>query len=146
MTDLKDIQELARVTIAADAYFAAALVVADVGLSNADIESALTNRGFAVIIDVPVDARSVYTTSGSIECYVTLPVHVQINPRENAKEGGAQVVITEAVEKVFAALLGYDTGEEADRFEADGDLFQLVAQSEGLWAYVLWFRKMVNLS
>ncbi len=149
MTNLKDIQALLVTTIQAgpfDAtgYFSNDLVVADTGESKDAIEAALNNRGFAVVVDLPIVSKTFTRFPGVAHSYVTIPVHVQVNVQVNS--AGAAVSILEAVQHVFSAVLAYAEGDEADRFETEEEAFELIVTDSGLLAYVLWFRKMIALS
>ena len=149
MISLRDIQTAARDVIASAPYFSnepigpAELVVADEGLSKDDIENALNTRGLAVVVDFPLQAQVMHRTSGATHCYVTVPVHVQLNPVANASDNGAHKSILLAVDEVLNAFMENNPGDdEADRFEIEYDAIDLILNDAGLVAYVLWLRKL----
>lgn len=150
MTDLKDIQELQRDTIAAGpeedpTYFSNESVIADDGLQGDAIEAALNNRGFVVIVDLPREPKTVADHPGVTHQQWCCPVWIQLNPQANAT--GAQKNILEAVQKVYSALFQYSDADQAEKFESDdenpGDLF---VNDAGTQTYLLRFHKLVALS
>jgi len=154
MISFRDIQPTARDVIAASDYFSnapdgqAELVIADVGLSKDDIETALNKRGIAVVVDFPTNVATFRRSPGVTHAYVTVPVHVQVNPVANADpEFGAGKNVLLAVEEIANALMAYDPeDDEADRFELEEDAIDLLASDAGLVAFVLWFRKLCVFS
>ncbi len=147
MTLLKDIQDLtvdtiALGTVALPDYFDNELVTKDIGLSKDRIENALNERGFVVVVDLPMRGKLYADGPGTAETYVTIPVCIQVNPTKNADV--AQKDILEAVDTVCDALLAYGTG--AERFETEDDSFYLSVDDMGLLTYVLFFKKLVTLS
>lgn len=154
MIGLRDIQTTARDVISASDYFSnapdgpAELVIADTGLSKDDIENSLNKRGIAVVVDFPLNAATFRRAPGVTHVYVTVPVHVQLNPVANADpEYGAHKDALTAVDEVAIAMMDYNPeGDEADRFELEEDAIDLLSSDAGLVAYVLWFRKLCVFS
>lgn len=150
MTELKDIQELARTTIFAGpaedpTYFASDAVIADTGTSDEAIETALAGRGFVVVVDMPREPKTISNHPGVTHQEWCLPVWVQINPETNATGAGKSIL--EAVQKIYSALFQYSDSNQAEKFESDsenpGDLF---VNDAGLLTYLIRFRKIVALS
>jgi len=153
MVSFPEIQDLARDTIKnlASGYFTDDLVESDVGLSKDVIESSLTTRGVAYVVDMPVAGSVQERTTGVSLVSVTLPVIIHLNPKQNAADGGAGVNVYEALENIFGALLNYVSvsdglNDDADRFEPEDECFSLSVGDGGLITYVCFFRKLCALS
>jgi hypothetical protein len=141
---LKDIPTVAVDTLEGHAYFTGKTIIADDGTKRDTIETALLNSGFCVSVDLPIDASEMQDAPGVSETEILLPVHVQVNPEVNGAQA-TPVSILEAVENVFAALLGYSNG--ANRFTAlPSKPFELIVSDKGLTAYVCWLKKQIVLS
>ena len=147
MTDMADVQELCRDTIAAGpsddvGYFADADVIADVGTSKNDIEAALGSRGFVVVVDLPIAGETFHESPVSVHTMVTVPVMLQFNQEINNATTGAGKGVLSAVDKAMSALLEYSATDEADKFTFGERPFELVVNDAGLVAYVLWVKKL----
>lgn len=150
MTELKDIQQLARDTIFAGpeedpAYFASDAVILDDGKKADEEEAALNDRGFVVMVDFPCEPKTESTNCGVVEQSWCIPVWVRVNPEKNPS--GANKNILEAVQKIYSALFQYSDENQAEKFESDtenpGDLF---VNDAGLTTYLIRFRKLIALS
>ena len=150
MTDLKDIQQLARDTIFAGpaedpTYFASDSVLVADGTTDNTEETALINRGFVVIVDLPCEPKVLTENPGVVHQEWCVPVWVRVNPETNP--AGANKDILEAVQKIYSALFQYSDSDQAEKFSSDqenpGDLF---VNDAGLQTYLIRFRKIVALS
>ena len=150
MTDFSGVQDLARDLIKAGPaespdYFLNDLVVSDDGTKRGEIEQALEDRGFVVIVDPPVSGKIYARAPGVAHSDVLIPIHVQVNPKTNP--AGAGVSITVALQNVLAAILQWEAdGDNANQFETDDTNFELVMGDDGLYAYVILLRKTVCFS
>jgi hypothetical protein len=151
MKAFSEVQDLTRDliktgTVELPDYFLNDSVISDDGNQRDTIEQALEDRGFVVIVDPPVSGK-IYNRAPSIaHCDVLIPVHVQVNPKTNP--AGAGVSITVALQEVICAILQYAglDGDNADRYDVDDTPFELVVNDDGLYAYVILFRKTVVFS
>lgn len=150
MTELKDIQQLARDTIFAGPeedpdYFASDSVIVEDGKTGDEEESALNERGFVVVVDLPCEPKEMSMHPGVTHQSWCIPVWLRINPEKNPT--GANKNILEAVQKIYSALFQYSDTDQAEKFESDsenpGDLF---VNDAGLLTYLIRFRKIVALS
>lgn len=150
MTDLKDIQALARTLILAGpeedpAYFASESVIVSDGNEDTSEEAALNGRGFVVTVDFPCEPKEISSNCGVSHQQWCIPVWVRVNPETNPN--GANKNILEAVQKIYSALFQYSDSNQAEKFESDsenpGDLF---VNDAGLTTYLIRFRKIVALS
>lgn len=147
MDALKDIQETTRATIAAGTFFAGWHIISEDGTKHDEIEAVLTSGpGRLVVVDPPHKGVTFREAPGSAIVMVTMDVSLIFNPKVNA----AQPVVTnyaEAIAKLSATILAYGSeSEEANRYEAADNFFQLVVTDEGLVHYLLSFQKLVSLS
>lgn len=149
MNDLQDVQALLRSTIAAATvdsvpYFEDGDVIADDGLQLDVIEQRIISRGFAVVCDLPVQAKVVRRAPNVNQCQAVFPVTFEFNP-QRITELGSMFGILSTMDVAASALLAYGTNP-TDRFECADDAFDLLSNDAGLVKYVLWVFAQINLA
>ncbi len=149
---LHELQDFTRdliknfVTTDAVIYFADDLVVSDVGLQKDEIEAALTSRGLAVAVDMPMRGKKVDSAPGVSLVMITVPVILQVNPKQNPDINPLLVM-----GNIHDAILAYvdqsgGVDDDADRFEAEDDCFFLSTDDGGLITIVSFFKKLCSIS
>jgi hypothetical protein len=150
MDELKDIQLIAKEAIEsyvpfdadpAVAFFLDETVILEDGNKKNELETALSNRGFAIVVDMPVaikvGERNVKVAHGE----VFFAVNVIKKPSAVSTIG-----LMHAVQNVIGALLSHGADNDNDLFEIADDACQMIVTDEGLQWYLLMFKKAVALS
>jgi len=143
MIKLEDLQEHARGLIAANAYFSGETVLAELGLSSDDRESALNTRGFCISV-LPIDeGRKSSQGAGAAVKSVSVVCLLEIQPKVNAGTGGAGKDIYQALRAVESSLLGYSPVNPSDRYSVHERAWDFSDHDPGLLAYLQNFIKLV---
>lgn len=150
MLALSSIQTTVATAIAAAAYFGtgsfsvAVPVIADDGNQHSNIEAALREVGFVVV--VPPILAAVRADQGGHTRTALLNaefvVRILQNSEVNASGVGAGRNIYDAIAAATAAVLGITPGAGDRRFEASPGFITLVTYDDGLLGYDLTFNKL----
>lgn len=140
MKKINEVQPHAVQLIAAHPYLAGQTVLADLGLSDKDVEKALRDRGICVRV-LPLDNGQRRDT-GSRRSPISLSVLVvtEISPAVNAANAGKDIYLVMAA--VEEALLGYVGINPNDAYQPGEEAFNFLDADPGLLVYIQTFQKL----
>lgn len=157
---LRELQDLAKDTIAAASYFKTlaagaatkrndntirtnGLVVADRGQSDKTIEKNLRESGFIVAVQPLLGATKRDQSGPAWIVNAMIMIKVMANPERNDASDGAEADIYDAVVAVINALCQKDNHPGGEHFRLENDAVSLSRFDQGLWVYDLLFSKEV---
>jgi hypothetical protein len=132
MQDLFTIQSSAVALIQASTGISTCSVIADNGYSNTEIERALRDDGFAIVVRMPSGVDVLEQTAGIQFGAAPLIVHVMENAQRNPQSAGLQLNMMQVLQAVTAALQAVD-GDGVRMFRVTG--CGMVSAEDGLLVY-----------
>jgi hypothetical protein len=143
MLRLHQLQAAAVDRIKAHDYFEGEVVLADRGKSLSAAETALKDRGFVVLVSLPLDATTTSQGAGLATALVTIAIRLEISLQIYAQSPGT---FEDFIAAIIHAMIDLpDPPNPRDRWQLDGQAFVLDDQDEGLLAAEIFFRKLVAL-
>lgn len=125
------------------ALLAGVFVVADDGMINEDVENALVDHGFAVIVSPVLQVQKTAEASSTQLVQASFIVEIQENPEQNSSH--AAIDPLGAAVAIINAVTAYRSGPGDQRFEVGSTPIELYPDP-GNRVYLINFTKLVQLS
>lgn len=137
--DITEVQQAAKDTIQAAAYFAGKVVLLDNGAIQAHEEEALDASGECVVVGPVLGADLSGQGSGAGLVIVGIGVQYKINPAKS------QTNVLEMLKKGTAALLAYSVNDKRNNFSLAQGFFELWLDDQGVRAYQAFYEKLAAM-
>lgn len=137
--DITEVQQAARDTIAAHAYFTGLSVIMDDGTIQNQEETALAAAGKCVVVGPVLVGDLSGQGSGAGLLIVGIAVIYEVNPNKSDTDP------LEMVKKGTAALLGYSVTDKRNNFAMAEEFLNIRVDDQGLRAYTAIYEKLAAM-
>lgn len=141
---LTELQAKAQELVLNAPVLAGAFVVADTGRIDQDVENALVDDGFAVVVGPVLDVQRIEEAQGTQLVRASFIVELHENPEQNSSHAAIEPL--EAAVSIVDTVTAFRAGAGDSRFELGATPIELVSAQPGLRVYIISFSKVVQLS